>query len=140
MSLKPLVIIVLDELVYLNKLAPEYLNQLTGIKKFSDRMISFPHHYTNSTPCSAARSVLYTGQHINQTKITENVETTWQASLKEHNPWIQTLGNYFKSYGYKTHYKGKFHMTKNLIPMIPITYKPLISTQTYLEPYGFDSF
>ena len=138
--MKPLILIVCDELVSLHKLNPEYLSQLTGIQKFVNRMINLPNHYTNSTPCSAARSVLYTGQHINQTKITENVETTWQASLKDQNPLIQTLGNYFKTNGFKTNYKGKFHITKNLIPTIPITYKPLISTQTYLETYGFDEF
>ena len=138
--MKPIILIVCDELVSLNKIDPQYLNQLEGIKKFSNRMINFPHHYTNSTPCSAARSVIYTGQHINKTKITENIETGWQLSLKSQNPWINTFGNYFKNLGYRTNYKGKFHLTKELIPTIPITYKPLIATQTYLQTYGFDEF
>jgi arylsulfatase A-like enzyme len=137
---KPLILIVCDELVYMDKLNPEYLNQLTGIQKFLNKMISLPYHYTNSTPCSAARSVLYTGQHINKTKITENIETSWQESLKDKAPLIQTLGNYFKLNEFKTNYKGKFHLAKNLVPTIPITYKPLIATQTYLETFGFDEF
>jgi hypothetical protein len=138
--MKPVILIVCDELVSLDKLNPQYLDQLKGIQKFKNRLLNFPYHYTNSTPCSSARSVLYTGTHINVTKITENVETTWQESLGVVNPFIQTFGNYFKNSGYKTNYKGKFHITKDLVPTIPITYKPLIATQTYLESYGFDEF
>lgn len=138
--MKPVILIVCDELVNLEKLNPDYVKRLTGIQKFKNRLLNFPNHYTNSTPCSSARSVLYTGTHTNVTKITENVETTWQSSLKVVNPTIQTFGNYFKKSGFKTNYKGKFHITKDLVPIIPITYKPLIATQTYLETYGFDEF
>lgn len=138
--MKPLILIVCDELIAFKNLNQEYLSELSGIQKFRKKMIDFPNHYTNSTPCSSARSVLYTGKHTNVTKITENIETTWQKTLKEENPFIETLGNYFKNVGYKTNYKGKFHISKDLVPTIPNTYKPLIATETYLNKYGFDEF
>ncbi len=137
---KPLILIICDELVYLNKLDPLLVSKLIGLQKFKNRMINFPYHYTNSLPCSSARSVLYSGKHINVTKITENIETTWQETLGKKNPSINLLGNYYKNTGYNTNYKGKFHLSRDLIPTLLPTYKPLIATQTYLQKFGFDEY
>lgn len=134
------IFIICDELTGLKYLSPELISTLNGINKFSKRCVSISNHYTNSLPCSAARSIIYTGKHINVTKVTDNVQASipWQKSLKTVEQGLKTFGTYFKSSNPR--YVGKFHLAQELDPSNYVRYKPKIATENYLNPYDFELY
>src|SRR5262245_31165370 len=70
---------------------------------------SFLNHRINSCVCTPSRSVIYTGRHIQQTKMFDNTNFPWTASLSTDMP---TVGDMLRAAGYYTAYKGKWHLTK----------------------------
>ena len=50
--------------------------------------IVFENHQINSCVCTSSRSVLYTGQHIQQTKMFDNTNFPWISSMSTHIPTI----------------------------------------------------
>ncbi len=93
--------------------------------------VHFENWLVNSVPCGPSRSNLYTGRHVQQTKIIDNPGfPPWQNSL---DPAIPTLGTMFKRFGYETAYKGKWHLS----------YIPLDESGSHmagLQPFGFDEY
>ena len=89
----------------------KYPSQL-GLKnheRLMERAVHFENWTVNSVPCGPSRSVLYTGQHIQKTKIIDNPGVPpWRNALDEGMP---TLGTLFKEAGYHTVYKGKWHLS-----------------------------
>jgi arylsulfatase len=70
---------------------------------------SFTNHRINSCVCTPSRSVIYTGQHIQQTTMFDNTNFPWIQSLS---PEMPTIGDLLRQAGYYTAYKGKWHLTK----------------------------
>src|SRR6188768_1548835 len=70
---------------------------------------TFVNHRIASCVCTPSRSVLYTGQHIQQTGMFDNTNFPW---IKSMSPDIRTLGDLLREAGYYTAYKGKWHLTK----------------------------
>ena len=70
---------------------------------------TFVNHRINSCVCTPSRSVLYTGQHIQQTGMFDNTNFPW---IKSMSPEIPTVGDMLRDAGYYTAYKGKWHLTK----------------------------
>ena len=136
----PIIMIVIDQLTSLKYINPEVLNELNGIKKFKSKSIYFENYYTNSVPCSAARSVLYTGQHTNKTKITENIEIQWQKTLTTPANGLKTLATYIKeeNSNIETRYIGKTHLLKNLVVNDFVKNKPKLATENAIKNYSFD--
>ena len=135
-----LILIVCDELTGLKYLDNELLETLTGIQKFKKRCLYFNNHYTNSVPCSVARSILYTGKNTNHTQVTDNVQTSipWQKSMKTVDQGLKTLGSYFIDSNPK--YVGKIHLLQELDPNNYTRYKPRLSTEHFLSDYDFPSY
>ena len=79
-----------------------------AIKK---KAITFLNHQAASCVCSSARSVVYTGQHIQQTGIADNLNYIWQRDLS---PGIKTVGHRLAELGYHAAYQGKWHLSANL--------------------------
>lgn len=140
MSNQPIILIILDQLNSLKNIDLKLLDSLEGIKKFKSRSIYFTNHYTTTVPCSASRSVIYTGVHTNKTKVTDNVEFLWQKSLSQPSKGLDNIGSYLKKNNYKTRYIGKFHLLKDLVPDNTIKYKPRLATNNDLQKYDFDKF
>jgi arylsulfatase A-like enzyme len=69
----------------------------------------FENHRINSCVCTSSRSVLYTGRHIQQTKMFDNTNFPWMQSLPTD---IKTIGHMLREAGYYTAYKGKWHLTR----------------------------
>jgi arylsulfatase A-like enzyme len=89
---------------------------MPGITPHIDRLaasgVSFDHHYTSAVPCSPSRACLFTGLYTTQNKMFSNcdfVEGRLQPSL---DPKIPTLGHIFRDAGYRTPYRGKWHLTR----------------------------
>lgn len=112
----------------------KYPHQL-GLKN-QERLLAQSTHFenwtVNSVPCGPSRSVLYTGQHIQKTRIVDNPGVPpWTHNSLD--PAIPTLGTHFKAAGYHTVYKGKWHLSD-----IPADATGDFSRG--LEPFGFDEY
>jgi len=136
----PIILIIIDQLTSLKYINPKCLDSLTGIQKFKKAGIYFDNYYTNAVPCSAARSVIYTGTHTNITRITENIEIAWQKTLSTPSEGLDNLASYVKKNNYLTRYIGKAHLVKNLVPNDFIKSKPKLSTEYFLKEYHFDKY
>jgi len=122
--------------------------------------MEFKRHYAGSTACSPNRATIFTGEYpslhgVSQTvgmaKNSANPDVFWLDANT-----VPTMGEYFQRNGYKTYYKGKWHVSEADI-IIPGTTSPLDSfnpvtgvpdpyyTQVYLnanrlKDYGFNGW
>jgi arylsulfatase len=83
--------------------------QLAGRERLQRRGVTFANHQINSAVCSSSRSVIYTGQHIQRTRVFDNLNFPWSNDLSTE---IPTLGDMLGEAGYYTAYKGKWHMSR----------------------------
>ena len=96
----------------------------------------FENHRINSCVCTPSRSVLYTGRHIQHTKMFDNTNFPWISSLS---PDIRTLGHLLRDAGYYTAYKGKWHLTKEFETVNKLGSPTKIFTKE-MEAYGFSDY
>lgn len=97
---------------------------------------SFVNHRINSCVCTSSRSVLYTGQHIQNTKMFDNTNFPWISSMSTE---IPTLGDMMRAAGYYSAYKGKWHLTKEFETVNTLGTPTKIFTQE-MEDYGFSDY
>jgi arylsulfatase len=97
---------------------------------------SFTQHTINSCVCTPSRSVLYTGQHIQHTRMFDNTNFPWIQSLS---PEIRTVGDMLRDAGYYTAYKGKWHLTKEFETVNSLGSPTRIFTEE-MESYGFSDY
>src|SRR5262245_34959861 len=97
---------------------------------------TFTNHRINSCVCTPSRSVIYTGQHIQQTRMFDNTNFPWITSLS---PEIRTVGDMLRDAGYYTAYKGKWHLTKEFETVNKLGTPTKIFTQE-MESYGFSDY
>ena len=98
--------------------------------------IVFENHQINSCVCTPSRSVLYTGRHIQQTKMFDNTNFPWISSMSTD---IPTLGHMLRAAGYYTAYKGKWHLTKEFETVNSLGTPEKIFTKE-MEAYGFSDY
>lgn len=97
---------------------------------------TFVNHRINSCVCTSSRSVLYTGQHIQHTKMFDNTNFPWINSMSTE---IPTLGDMLREAGYYSAYKGKWHLTKEFETVNKLGTPTKIFTQE-MEDYGFSDY
>ncbi len=97
---------------------------------------TFVNHRINSCVCTPSRSVVYTGQHIQQTGMFDNTNFPWIESMSTE---IPTLGHMLRDTGYYTAYKGKWHLTKEFETVNKLGTPTKIFTQE-MEAYGFSDY
>ena len=98
--------------------------------------IVFENHHINSCVCTPSRSVLYTGRHIQQTKMFDNTNFPWISSMSTD---LRTVGDMLRDAGYYTAYKGKWHLTKEFETVNELGTPSKIFTQE-MEAYGFADY
>ena len=94
--------------------APESLPSnysLPGRERLRNEGISFTNHQIASIACSSSRSVIYTGQHMQNTGVFDNLGLAWSKELSLMSP---TVGRYLKTAGYHPAYLGKCHLLNTL--------------------------
>lgn len=96
----------------------------------------FENHQINSCVCTSSRSVLYTGQHIQHTKMFDNTNFPWISSMSYD---IPTVGHMLREAGYYTAYKGKWHLTKEFETVNSLGTPEKIFTQE-MDAYGFSDY
>jgi arylsulfatase len=97
---------------------------------------TFVNHRINSCVCTPSRSVLYTGQHIQQTQMFDNTNFPWISSMSTE---IPTVGDMLREAGYYTAYKGKWHLTKEFETVNTLAAPTRIFTEE-MEAYGFSDY
>lgn len=97
---------------------------------------TFLNHRINSCVCTPSRSVIYTGQHIQRTRMFDNTNFPWIKSMSTD---IRTVGSLLREAGYYTAYKGKWHLAKDFETVNKLGTPTKIFTQE-MEAYGFSDY
>jgi arylsulfatase len=79
---------------------------LPGRERLQREGVTFTNHQIATSVCSSSRSVIYTGQHIQQTGVFDNLDFPWASELPRDMP---TVGSYMTDAGYYSAYLGKCH-------------------------------
>jgi len=108
--------------------------ELVSRERLRSEGVSFENHYNCANMCTASRSVMYTGQHIQHTGMFDNTNLPWQPDMS---PEIPTIGDMMRELGYYTAYKGKVHLSEALTPEANTEEKLMTDA---MEPYGFSDF
>ncbi|MGC3999944.1 MAG: sulfatase-like hydrolase/transferase [Anaeromyxobacter sp.] len=109
---------------------------LPAHERLAKRGVTFANHRINSCVCTPSRSVLYTGRHIQQTRMFDNTNFPWIDSLA---PDVRTVGHLLREAGYYTAYKGKWHLTKEFETVNELGTPTRIFTKE-MEGYGFSDY
>ncbi len=136
----PVIFVVLDQMINLDLIPENIQKEFSGFQKWKKRTINFLNHQITATPCSPSRSSLYTGKHVNITKVTDNTNNSWQFSMPDVSTGLKTMGTYFKNKGDHVRYVGKVHFNNNLDRTAIQRYKPTMATQDYMQKYDFETF
>jgi arylsulfatase A-like enzyme len=110
--------------------------RLPAHERLAKQGIVFENHRINSCVCTSSRSVLYTGRHIQQTKMFDNANFPWIDSMSTE---IKTLGDILREAGYYTAYKGKWHLTREFETANKLEAPEKIFTKE-MEAYGFSDY
>ncbi len=116
------------------ELPPGYA--LPAHQRLAKAGIVFENHQINSCVCTPSRSVLYTGQHIQHTRMFDNTNFPWISSLSTD---IPTVGHMLRQAGYYTAYKGKWHLTKEFETVNSLGTPEKIFTGE-MDAYGFSDY
>jgi len=109
---------------------------LTAHERLTKQGTTFVNHQINSCVCTPSRSVIYTGRHIQHTRMFDNTNFPWITSMSTE---IPTLGDMLRDAGYYTAYKGKWHLTKEFETVNKLGTPTKIFTQE-MEAYGFSDY
>ena len=112
---------------------------LPGRERLQREGVTFTNHQITTSVCSPSRSVIYTGQHIQHTKVFDNLGLPWSNELSRD---IPTVGNYLRDAGYYPAYLGKCHFVEALedieIEQVPdVNVAKLIAV---MQEYGFEDY
>ena len=105
-----------------------------AIKK---KAITFKNHQNATVQCSSARSVIYTGQHIQHSGIFDNLNFLWQPDLSSK---VKTIGHRLNELGYYPAYQGKWHLSYTMDAAKHAYNAPLDTYRKIMEGYGFHDF
>ncbi|MEW6735187.1 MAG: sulfatase-like hydrolase/transferase [Acidobacteriota bacterium] len=90
--------------------------------------IEFHRHYVASTACTPSRTSFFTGQYPSLHGVTQTdglAKSAYDADMYWLDPnTVPTLGDYFRTAGYRTFYKGKWHISHADI-LVPGTHQSL---------------
>jgi arylsulfatase A-like enzyme len=109
---------------------------LPAHERLTKQGTTFTNHRINSCVCTPSRSVIYTGQHIQQTRMFDNTNFPWIDSMSTE---IPTVGDMMREAGYYSAYKGKWHLTKEFETVNKLGTPTKIFTQE-MEAYGFSDY
>ncbi|CFX04874.1 Arylsulfatase [Candidatus Filomicrobium marinum] len=128
-------------------------------QSLAKRGLTFERHYIASVACVPSRTSLYTG-HYPSLHGVANTDGAAKAATDPEMHWLQpgtvpTLGNYLRAAGYRTYWKGKWHISESDL-RVPGTEQVVTSYDEkgfrdpakediylqadVLEPYGFSGW
>jgi arylsulfatase A-like enzyme len=98
--------------------------------------VSFRNFFANTTPCSPSRSVLYFGQHAQNTGMVSNLHAPPDPKLGRD---LVSIGARLRAAGYYAAYKGKWHLS-DFDGDFNLSYGRFPTTRDGLEAWGFADF
>ena len=110
--------------------------ELPAHERLRKQGTTFLNHRINSCVCTPSRSVIYTGRHIQHTRMFDNTNFPWIQSMSTELP---TVGDMLRDAGYYTAYKGKWHLTKEFETVNDLGTPTKIFTRE-MEEYGFSDY
>ncbi|MBF0496921.1 MAG: sulfatase-like hydrolase/transferase [Deltaproteobacteria bacterium] len=121
----------LSEIVGFQPLSPDnaYARFFPGLLRLRQNAVVLRQHHTASSACVPSRACIMTGQYSNITGV-DQTDGAFKSAGEV--PWLDpagtpTIGDWFRSVGYTTHYFGKWHVSDPKGP-------------DYLEPWGFSDW
>jgi len=99
--------------------------------------ITFTNHQIAACVCSPSRSTIYTGQHIQHTRVLDNAGLPWQPDMS---PDIRTVGDMMHDAGYYASYLGKWHLSGKLHETASPYNAPVEEYNHAIREYGFDDY
>jgi arylsulfatase A-like enzyme len=91
------------------------VSRLPARESLRTRGLEFHRHYAGSTACSPSRATLFTGQYPSLHGVSSTAgtaKTPADPALGWLDPdSVPTLGDWFRAGGYRTHYRGKWHVS-----------------------------
>ena len=110
--------------------------RLPAHERLAKNGVVFENHRINSCVCTSSRSVIYTGLHIQQTRMFDNTNFPWMQSMSTD---LKTVGDLLREAGYYTAYKGKWHLTQEFETLNKLEAPERIFTRE-MEAYGFSDY
>ncbi|XXF77939.1 sulfatase-like hydrolase/transferase [Myxococcaceae bacterium GXIMD 01537] len=107
-----------------------YAEQFPGFVKLARHGVVLRNHTIASSACIPSRAALMTGQYGTRTGVTQT-DGVFKSGDAASFPWLRpdgipTVGNWFRTAGFKTHYFGKWHVSN--------------PPEHTLQRYGFDDW
>ena len=118
---------------------PELLGEghWPGRDRLAKMGTTFENHQVCSMVCTPSRSVIFTGQHIQHTKMFDNTNFPWVEDMSYDLP---TIGHMMREAGYYSTYQGKWHLHAQIHEHFPPG-KPLqLVGHDIMDKYGFSDF
>ncbi len=106
----------------------KYLHAQNRLKREG---IEFINHYTGSTACAPSRTTLFTGEYPTVHGVSQTdggAKSAFDADMFWLDPnTVPVMGEYFQLAGYDSHYKGKWHISRDADIVLPGTTNALAS-------------
>lgn len=110
--------------------------KLPGHERLAKCGVVFENHQVASCVCTPSRSVIYTGQHIQNNGMFDNTNFPWSNNLSTE---IDTIGDMLRGEGYYTAYKGKWHLNQEFETVNKL-HAPKSILVEEMEKYGFSDY
>ena len=117
-----------------------------GRERLMKTGVTFTNHQNTANVCTPSRSVMYTGLHMPQTRMFDNLGFPWMKY--DLDPQLRTVGHMMRELGYYSAYKGKWHLTQEIES--PVAGKrdedvdtgdiPVPRLHQIMDKYGFSDY
>ncbi|WP_253377833.1 sulfatase-like hydrolase/transferase [unidentified bacterial endosymbiont] len=115
-----------------------------GRERLMKTGVTFTQHQNTANVCTPSRSVMYTGLHMPQTRMFDNLGFPWMNY--DLDPALRTVGHMMRELGYYSAYKGKWHLTREIDQPLQgktvddIGEIPTPRLHQIMEEYGFSDY
>jgi len=101
-----------------------------NVDRIAAQGVTFSNHFVSAAPCSPSRACLMTGTYTTQNSMNTNCDLLDGDIQPSLDPKIPTIGHTFKNAGYRTPYRGKWHLSR----------RKDLSGRDALREYGFEGW
>ena len=108
-----------------------------GRDRLAKMSTTFENHQICSAVCTPSRSTIFTGQHIQHTRMFDNTNFPWVDNMSFDLP---TIVHMMRDAGYYTTYHGKWHLNRKLDKEIPDGEARQLIGHDMMDKYGFSDF
>ncbi|MCW8328483.1 sulfatase-like hydrolase/transferase [Photobacterium sp. SDRW27] len=108
-----------------------------GRDRLAQMGTTFENHQACSMVCTSSRSVIFTGQHVQHTRMFDNTDFPWVDNMSFN---IPTIGHMMRDAGYYTAYQGKWHLHQLIHEHANAGNPNPTVDHDIMDKYGFSDF